>query len=437
MSHERREQIACSVVEAAEQETCAKRHDGPRQETRRWPDVKHCEDRRCQPEAERRLQQTTKQRFFCERRRERDDQNAATLDATEDVAKLVSKVHGPCETRCRHTREHDHDRTDSHATRRMEQPRSDAQLRQQRLQMTAPGEKGECDYERRTIEAEKVFDAEVAHVSWLSVSALIGVSKATLMAAALLLVCVPAGANEARWYGPQPQHAPQRIVSLAPSTTEILFALGVGENVVAVTRYCDFPQEAAKRAKVGGVLDLNVEAVAALKPDLVVGIEARAAERAYAQLGELGIATLEVPSDVLADFTPGVSVIAAAIHKDGAPLVKAFEEGLRNLPNSPPKRTLIIVEARPLIAAGDKSFVGAALALIGLTSIAKNGLYPELNRETLVASQLDLVVDLARPTTELPFRVPTLHIRDERLLRLSPRLPQALRELYEQLPTTR
>ncbi|MFZ2054508.1 MAG: ABC transporter substrate-binding protein [Candidatus Aminicenantales bacterium] len=63
---------------------------------------------------------------------------------------------------------------------------------------------------------------------------------------------------------------PQRIVSLAPNITEILFALGLGGRVVGVTRFCDFPAEALQKEKIGGMVDLNLEKIEALHPDLIV-----------------------------------------------------------------------------------------------------------------------------------------------------------------------
>jgi len=63
---------------------------------------------------------------------------------------------------------------------------------------------------------------------------------------------------------------PQRIISLAPNITEILFGLGLGDRVVGVTRYCDYPMEALKRAKIGGMLDPDVEKISALGPDLII-----------------------------------------------------------------------------------------------------------------------------------------------------------------------
>jgi len=64
---------------------------------------------------------------------------------------------------------------------------------------------------------------------------------------------------------------PQRIISLAPNITETLFALGLGEKVVGVTRYCDFPEEAMKKEKIGGIVDPSLEKIIALKADLIIG----------------------------------------------------------------------------------------------------------------------------------------------------------------------
>ncbi|HHT68931.1 MAG TPA: ABC transporter substrate-binding protein, partial [Firmicutes bacterium] len=67
------------------------------------------------------------------------------------------------------------------------------------------------------------------------------------------------------------QAAPQRIVSLAPSITENLFALGVGEQVVGVTSWCDYPQEARTKMVIGDAINLNMELLLVLEPDLVIG----------------------------------------------------------------------------------------------------------------------------------------------------------------------
>ncbi|MGB9894131.1 MAG: ABC transporter substrate-binding protein, partial [Candidatus Saccharicenans sp.] len=64
---------------------------------------------------------------------------------------------------------------------------------------------------------------------------------------------------------------PQRIISLAPNLTEILFALGLNQEIIGVTRYCDYPQEARTKEKIGGLVDLNQEKIQSLHPDLILG----------------------------------------------------------------------------------------------------------------------------------------------------------------------
>src|SRR5687768_10554455 len=66
---------------------------------------------------------------------------------------------------------------------------------------------------------------------------------------------------------------PVRIVSLVPSATEILFALGVDDRLVGVTRFCDYPEAARRKPGVGDMLAPNLEAIAALKPDLVIATD--------------------------------------------------------------------------------------------------------------------------------------------------------------------
>ena len=82
---------------------------------------------------------------------------------------------------------------------------------------------------------------------------------------------------------------PQRIISLAPSVTETLFALGLGNRVVGVTSYCDYPEEAKAKEKIGDTLNPNPERLIALKPDLVIITTASQLEKLSRQLGELDI----------------------------------------------------------------------------------------------------------------------------------------------------
>jgi iron complex transport system substrate-binding protein len=104
--------------------------------------------------------------------------------------------------------------------------------------------------------------------------------------------------------------SPRRIVSMAPNLTETLFTLGLGDRVVGVTRYCRYPAEAARRAKIGGHLDPNFEAVVTLRPDLVVLLREQA--DLVESFAKLGIRTLIVSDNGLPEIYAAIERIGTA-----------------------------------------------------------------------------------------------------------------------------
>lgn len=118
----------------------------------------------------------------------------------------------------------------------------------------------------------------------------------------------------------------KRIISLAPSNTEILFALGLGDKVVGVTNFCDYPEEAKAVEKVGDAFNMNVEKIVSLSPDLVVAIGGMT--EVMARLEELGIAVLVLqPTDLESIYQTIELVGQAAGAQDAAQaLVAAMRE---------------------------------------------------------------------------------------------------------------
>ncbi|MBC8446221.1 MAG: cobalamin-binding protein [Chloroflexi bacterium] len=118
----------------------------------------------------------------------------------------------------------------------------------------------------------------------------------------------------------------KRIISLAPSNTEILFALGLGDKVVGVTNFCDYPEEAKAVEKVGDAFNMNVEKIVSLSPDLVVAIGGMT--EVMAKLEELGIAVLVLqPTDLESIYQTIELVGQAAGAQDAAQaLVAAMRE---------------------------------------------------------------------------------------------------------------
>lgn len=113
------------------------------------------------------------------------------------------------------------------------------------------------------------------------------------------------------------QGIPQRIITLAPSITETAFALGLGDNIIAVTDYCDFPSETLNLPKVGGFIDPNIEAIVALQPDLVILLANQ--QHTIKQFQQLNIPTLSVFNTTLSDIKNTINIIGQHTqHQDQA-----------------------------------------------------------------------------------------------------------------------
>ena len=102
--------------------------------------------------------------------------------------------------------------------------------------------------------------------------------------------------------------SPQRIISLSPSITETVFAIGAGSQLVGVTKYCDFPAATESLPKVGGFVDPNIEAIVSLEPDLVILLANHS--RVIKQLKQLNIEVLTVSSASLSDIQQTITTIA-------------------------------------------------------------------------------------------------------------------------------
>lgn len=175
---------------------------------------------------------------------------------------------------------------------------------------------------------------------------------------------------------------PQRIVSLVPSTTESLFALGLGERVVGVTRFCEHPAEVKELPKVGGTKDVDVERLLALKPDLVIGnVEENSAEIAE-QVGAhfpLWMAFPKSVDDALQDLRDlgvicGVSATAEAW--------VGRIQGARDAVEKRAFSYLYLIWRKPWMAAGQDCFISALLAEFGGQNLAA-GRYPALTLEEM------------------------------------------------------
>ncbi len=196
---------------------------------------------------------------------------------------------------------------------------------------------------------------------------------------------------------------PGRIVSLVPSVTEILFAIGARDVLVGVTDFCDYPPEARRKAHVGDMLNPNLEALITLKPDLVVATRSGNREETFDQLRRLGIAVYVVDPVSVGDVLRLVAGLgeltgrragAQAVTLEFERRVAAVRERVAGRPRP---RVLYVLWPEPLIVPGRSSLVSELISLAGGESVtADQGPgYSRMSLEAAVGRAPEVII-LAR-----------------------------------------
>jgi iron complex transport system substrate-binding protein len=190
-----------------------------------------------------------------------------------------------------------------------------------------------------------------------------------------------------------------RIVSLAPSLTETLYALGVEDRLVGDTVYCDYPPDAQKKSKVGGAIDPNLEQIAALHPDLVLLTKTLNRLDTVRALETLGIPSYATDPHTVDDIISSTKKLAAVLNvpEAGKTLADDMQRQLARLDEKlaplPPKRVLFIVWTEPLISVGRNTFIADALHRAGAISIVDSAQdWPQVSLEEIVRLQPDYLV---------------------------------------------
>ncbi len=267
--------------------------------------------------------------------------------------------------------------------------------------------------------------------------------------AALGLCALPFPAPAAEWLGPPPPSAPRRVVSLAPSLTDTVAALGEAGRLVGVTRYDDAP-EVKGLPRVGGFLDPSPEAVLALRPDLVLWLTDGGAFPAVRRIAALGVPVLAVPVVGVPDVLACARLVGAALGDAAAGdrLARSLEEAIgraaRRAAALPRVRVLMVIGREPLVVAGPGSYPDALLSIAGGANVAEGSRpWPVYPLERAVAANPDLVLDAAvnEPAEGMARLAAIPAVRAGRVARLpnddalrpGPRLVRALDDLLRAL----
>lgn len=207
---------------------------------------------------------------------------------------------------------------------------------------------------------------------------------------------------------------PKRIISLAPSITEIVYALGLGDRLVGVTTYCDYPEEAKKKPKIGGMVNPSLEAVVLLKPDIVVMTIDGNPKEFEERLRLLKVRTFVFKARRLSELPQGIREmgVVLGVKEMADKLASEIETALGRFRDkrqetskyndsslvtrhsSLKKKVLFIIWPEPLIVAGPGSAIDDGINLLGHENIASKAKapYPKYSVEEVIHQSPDVIL---------------------------------------------
>lgn len=239
---------------------------------------------------------------------------------------------------------------------------------------------------------------------------------------------------------------PQRIVSLAPSLTELTCALGLEQNLVGITTFCDRPATVKGKTTVGGPSNPSLETVLQLKPDIVLMDEEGIGPVLAKRLKRLGIRTATLHGSRLSKLPTAIRQLGQELEvpAQAEQLAREVEQVSRAKDSSKVVRTLFVIWPDPLIAAGPNSLLDDALQVSAMQNIADDtrSPYPRLSLESIVSRNPQLIIigqgkQLNQPVQRMLERLKSLEavqqgricMVSDALYRSGPRIPEGIIEL--------
>lgn len=218
----------------------------------------------------------------------------------------------------------------------------------------------------------------------------------------ILAVLAPPGVLAADAPGPPVVQA-ERIVSLAPSVTEIVFALGASDRLVGVCDFCDYPPEVDAIRRIGSFRRPSIEAIVALRPDLVIAVRGPATMGTIATVRRIGVDVLIIEDTTLTAVWQAIDDIGRRTGKTKAAAELAasmrarFDAVRARVAGAPRRRVLVVVGQTPLIVAGGSTFVDELIRMAGGTNIAAalGQAWPRLSLEIVLARAPEVIIDSA------------------------------------------
>lgn len=239
---------------------------------------------------------------------------------------------------------------------------------------------------------------------------------------------------------------PQRVVSLAPSITEILFAIWAGDKIVGVTDYCNYPVEAKQKESIGGFVNPSIEKIISLKPDLVFATKDGNDPQVVERLRKFGIPVYVTNPRDFGSIVNSILKISDLIGKatEGKALYEELKKKkeiiLEKVRAKKPRRVLFLYGVDPMVSAGPGTFADNLIGLAGGINVLADSpvAYPKINLEEAIARKPDVIIvsemdgddsDLKRLINAFGRKV--YRINGDLVNRPGPRIIEGLEELYK------
>jgi iron complex transport system substrate-binding protein len=224
----------------------------------------------------------------------------------------------------------------------------------------------------------------------------------------LNLLFVACSSRQAQQQTSTTEPKPQRIVSLSPSVTEILYGVGAWPQVIAVSQFCSYPEEVKNKPRVNGWDKTNLEQVMALKPDFVIGVDAQE-PFLRDKLNGLAVRTLFLKSQTLADVLASIGEIGRVTgHEQEAADLSVKTQGeidavRKTVADRPHPRVLCVVDRVPgtirdLYTATRGSYLDELITIAGGESIAppSDHGYGKINKEAVLTLNPEVIIDMVQ-----------------------------------------
>jgi iron complex transport system substrate-binding protein len=247
--------------------------------------------------------------------------------------------------------------------------------------------------------------------------------------------------------GPTPPKTIRRVVSLAPSLTEMVCALDACQRLVGVTSYDTYPASVQTLPKVADFHTPNAEKIALLRPDVVLAVPTSAGRKPVETLARLGMSVVVVPASSLQDVWDAMDFLGHVLQRipQALALKKKMLDALGRFKHASHTPALMLVGTQPLVGVGHRTYLSSLLNLAGGNNVlVRGGDYPTLDEESIAALKPHtvVVIGMTANTVSLPEtlqawldqqHIRTVYVHHDALLRPGPRLVEAVSVLEKAL----